>query len=49
MAKSKKKKSPMDKLTQGYEKLMEGKEVDPAGKEKFEKTLKKAVKSRGAK
>jgi hypothetical protein len=44
-----KKATPMEKLTAGYEKLMEGKEADPNGKEKFEKALKKAAKPRSAK
>jgi hypothetical protein len=39
----------MEKLTQGYEKFIEGKEVDPNGAEKFEKALKKAVKPRAVK
>jgi hypothetical protein len=47
--KGKKKKTPMEKLTEGYEKLMKGKEIDPNGKEKFEKALKKAAKPRSAK
>lgn len=41
--------NPMEKLTQGYEKFIEGKEVDPNGAEKFEKALKKAVKPPAAK
>lgn len=41
--------SPMEKLTKGYEKFMEGKEVDPDGAEKFDKALKKAVKPRASK
>jgi hypothetical protein len=52
MGKKKKKDTgltPMEKLTQGYEKLMEGKEVDPNGMAKFEKALKKAAKPRAAK
>jgi hypothetical protein len=49
MAKSKKQKSPMDKLTKGYEKFIEGKELNPKGEEVFNKTLKKASKPRGSK
>jgi len=51
MAKAKKtskKMTPMEKLTHGYEKLIEGKEANPNGKEKFEKALKKATKQRGS-
>jgi hypothetical protein len=47
--KKNKKKTPMEELTQGYEKFIEGKEVDPKGAEKFDKVLKKAVKPRSAK
>lgn len=42
-------KTPMDKLTKGYEKFIEGKELNPKGKNLFEKTLKKATKPRGSK
>jgi hypothetical protein len=48
-AKKKKEKPPMDKLTQGYEKFIEGKETNPKGKDLFNKTLKKAAKPRGSK
>jgi hypothetical protein len=48
-AKKEKKQTPMDKLTEGYEKFIEGKEIDPEGGKKFEKALKKAVKPRGSK
>jgi hypothetical protein len=44
-----KKKTPMEELTKGYEKFIEGKEIDPDGAEKFEKALKKAVKPPAAK
>jgi hypothetical protein len=53
MAKGKKikadKKTPMEELTKGYEEIISGKEIDPDGAAKFNKTLKKSVKSRGAK
>ena len=41
----------MEKLTQNYEKFMKGKEINPNGKELFDKTLKKAAKpkQRGSK
>lgn len=44
-------KTPMDKLTQGYEKFIKGKELVQGGKEAFNKAIKKAVKpkQRGAK
>ena len=44
-----KKKTPMEKLTAGYEKFIKGKEVDPNGAAKFDKALKKAAKPRSAK
>ena len=47
--KKKDKKTPMEELTKGYEKFIEGKEVDPQGAEKFDKVLKKAVKPPAAK
>lgn len=37
-------KTPMDKLTKGYEKFINGKELNKDGKQQFEKTLKKTVK-----
>ena len=43
------KQTPMEKLTQGYEKFIKGKDADPNGAEKFEKALKKAIKPRAAK
>lgn len=36
--------SPMEKLTQGYEKFIEGKELNKSGKKIFETVVKKAVK-----
>ena len=48
-SKGKKEKTPMEKLTQNYEKFIEGKETNPKGKELFNKTLKKASKPRGSK
>lgn len=42
----------MDKLTQGYEKFIKGKELNPNGKDLFNKVIKKAVtvkKQRGSK
>jgi hypothetical protein len=41
---SKKKQTPMEKLTQGYEKFIKGQELKNNGKTVFEKTLKKAAK-----
>jgi len=48
MSKGKKEKKPvsMDKLTEGYEDFIKGKEVNESGKETFDKALKKAVKSK---
>jgi hypothetical protein len=43
MAGSKKNKTPMEKLTQGYEKFIKDKELKENGKELFEKAIKKAV------
>jgi hypothetical protein len=43
------KKTPMEKLTSGYEEFIKGKKVNKKGKNLFEKTLKKAVKPRGLK
>ena len=37
-------KTPMDKLTQGYEKFIKGQELKNNGKTVFDKTLKKAAK-----
>ena len=39
----------MEKLTQGYEKLIKGKEINKNGKQLFDKAIKKAAKSRGSK
>lgn len=44
-----KKKTPMEKLTQGYEKFIKGKEQNQEGKTVFDKTIKKAVKPRSSK
>lgn len=44
MASKKKNQTPMEKLTQGYEKFIKGKELNQDGLKGFEKTLKKAVK-----
>jgi hypothetical protein len=51
MGKFKGKQTPMDKLTQGYEKFIKGKEVNDKGKELFDKAIKKAtkIKQRGSK
>ena len=45
MAKGKKEKqpTPMEKLTEGYEDFIKGKEVKEGGKDAFEKVIKKAV------
>jgi hypothetical protein len=42
----KKEQTPMEKLTKGYEKFMKNKEVNPKGRELFDKTLKKTVKKK---
>lgn len=47
--KKNKKQTPMEKLTKGYEKFIEGKEQTPGGKKSFDKTLKKATKPRASK
>ena len=39
-----KKQTPMEKLTKGYEKFMEGQELKKNGKGAFNKAIKKAVK-----
>jgi hypothetical protein len=48
---AKKKQTPMEKLTQGYEKFIKGKEQNQEGKKVFDKTLKNATrpKQRGSK
>ena len=38
-----KKKTPMEELTKGYEKFIEGKELNNKGAKQFEKALKKAA------
>lgn len=43
---AKKKQSPMDKLTGGYERFIRSKEIKENGKEQFEKAVKKATKSK---
>ena len=44
------KKTPMEKLTTGYEKFIKGKELNSNGKELFDRTIKKAAtKLRGSK
>jgi hypothetical protein len=53
MKSNKKEPSQMDKLTQGYEKFIKGKELNTDGKDQFEKAIKKAAtppkKQRGSK
>ncbi len=51
MRKQVKQKTPMEKLTQGYEKFIKGKELDQEGKKLFDKAIKKAAKpkQRGSK
>lgn len=46
-----KKKTPMEQLTAGYEKLIQGKQINQDGKKAFNSTLKKAAKpkQRGSK
>ena len=39
-------KTPMEKLTQGYEKFIKGKKVNKVGKVAFDKVIKKASKPR---
>lgn len=41
---AKKIKTPMEKLTQGYEKFIKGQELKKDGKTSFDKTLKRAAK-----
>jgi hypothetical protein len=47
----KKRQTPMEKLTQGYEKFINGRDQKNNGKKAFDKTLKKAMKpkQRGSK
>jgi hypothetical protein len=48
MKQSKKELTPMERLTQGYEKFIKGKETNNKGKELFDKAMKKATtKQRG--
>lgn len=49
MATTRREKTPMEKLTQGYEKFIKGKETINDGKKLFERALKKATKQRGSK
>lgn len=53
MAKKDKTKTPMDKLTAGYEKFIKGKETNPKGAVMFGQVLEKAakgkIKQRGSK
>jgi hypothetical protein len=51
MKPQKKEITPMDKLTAGYEKFIQGKKVEQGGKAAFNKVVKKAAKpkSRGSK
>jgi hypothetical protein len=44
MKEKKEKQTPMDKLTQGYEKFIKGQELKADGKKLFEKAIKKASK-----
>ena len=44
--KKSKKSTPMDKLTQGYEKLIKGKELNDNNRELFDKAIKKATKTK---
>ncbi|MEO6670535.1 MAG: hypothetical protein ABIN36_13715 [Ferruginibacter sp.] len=43
---AKKAQTPMEKLTQGYEKFIKGKKVNNNGKDLFDKVLKKATKKK---
>jgi hypothetical protein len=47
----KKTKTPMEKLTEGYEDFIKGRELNKDGKKRFDKVLKKATKpkQRGSK
>ena len=48
---AKKELTPMEKLTQGYEKFIKGKQLNENGRELFSKAIKKAaqIKQRGSK
>jgi len=48
-SKPKKEQTPMEKLTQNYEKFMKNKEVNENGKELFDKTIKKATTTKSSK
>ena len=43
MTKKTKDKTPMEKLTEGYEKFIKGKEINKNGKSVFNNTIKKAA------
>ena len=47
MTSNKKAQTSMDKLTQGYEKFIKGKELNKDTKEQFDKIVKKATKPKG--
>jgi len=44
-----KEKTPMEKLTQGYEAFIKGKKINAKGKKLFDRAIKKASKPRSAK
>jgi hypothetical protein len=44
---SSKKQTPMEKLTQGYEKFIKSRELSKEGKQAFDKAIKKAAKPKG--
>lgn len=41
-----KKKNPMEKLTAGYEKFIQGKQLNNNGKEQFDKAINKSTKKK---
>ncbi len=49
MQSKKKKETPMEKLTAGYEQFIKGKELNSKGSKLFKKVLKKASKPHSAK
>lgn len=49
MVKKKERKTPMEKLTAGYEDFIKGKELNNKGRDLFDKAMKKAAKPRSAK
>lgn len=49
MKSRKKEKTPMEKLTAGYEDFIKGKELNKKGRKVFDKVIKKAAKPRGSK